>query len=162
MRARQLGFECCCQRGGGCGRKPDRYRGLMIRPAIIFVSGAAILFLAACGPDEDQKPSRPQAVVGPGANPGAAPAGQLDTGGPIAPPPPPPPPSPSSPAPNAGPATGGPAATPASIPYGQPVPGKPGFVVSPYSPASGYVDVRGFPPGTEVKDPYTQKVFLVP
>jgi hypothetical protein len=47
-------------------------------------------------------------------------------------------------------------------PYATPVPGKSGFVVSPYAPQSGYVDVRGFPPGTEVKDPYTQKVFLVP
>ena len=47
-------------------------------------------------------------------------------------------------------------------PYAQPVAGKPGFVTSPYAPGSGYVDVRGFPPGTEVKDPYTNKVFLVP
>ncbi len=54
------------------------------------------------------------------------------------------------------------AAAPQNLPYAQPVPGKPGFVTSPYAPGSGYVDVRGFPPGTEVKDPYTQKVFLVP
>lgn len=47
-------------------------------------------------------------------------------------------------------------------PYATPVAGKSGFVTSPYAPYSGYVDVRGFPPGTEVKDPYTQKIFLVP
>ena len=48
------------------------------------------------------------------------------------------------------------------IPYGIPVPNRPGLVTSPYSPKSGYVDVRGFPSGTEVKDPYTGKVFLTP
>ena len=48
------------------------------------------------------------------------------------------------------------------IPYGIPVPNKPGFVTSPFSPKSGYVDVRGFPSGTEVKDPYSGKVFLTP
>ena len=47
------------------------------------------------------------------------------------------------------------------IPYGKAVPGKPGFVFSP-SDQLKYIDVRGFPPGTEVKDPYSGKSFLVP
>src|SRR5438105_14543725 len=46
-------------------------------------------------------------------------------------------------------------------PYGIPVPGKPHLVESPYSPGK-YIDVEGFPPGTEVKDPYTDKIFLLP
>ena len=48
------------------------------------------------------------------------------------------------------------------MPYGIPVPNKPGFVTSPYNPNAGYVDVRGFPSGTEVKDPYSGKIFLTP
>jgi hypothetical protein len=55
-----------------------------------------------------------------------------------------------------------PAAAPRDLPYGTPVPGKPGFVTSPHSQTAGYVDVRGFPPGSEVKDPYSGKIFLVP
>jgi hypothetical protein len=46
--------------------------------------------------------------------------------------------------------------------YGTPVPGKQGLVTSPFSPDSGYIDVRSVPPGTKVKDPYTGKIFLTP
>jgi hypothetical protein len=49
-----------------------------------------------------------------------------------------------------------------TVPFGTPVAGKPGFVTSPHAPYAGYVDVRGFPPNTEVKDPYSGKIFLVP
>jgi hypothetical protein len=48
------------------------------------------------------------------------------------------------------------------LPYGTPVPGKPGLVTSPFAPDSGYVDVTGSPPGTAVEDPYTGKIFLTP
>ncbi|HVE17075.1 MAG TPA: hypothetical protein VNB29_10090, partial [Chthoniobacterales bacterium] len=57
--------------------------------------------------------------------------------------------------------TPSPTGTTGEIPYGIPVPGKPGFVTSPFNPV-GYVDVRGFPPNTEVKDPYSGKIFRVP
>ena len=64
-------------------------------------------------------------------------------------------PAQSVPAPTAPPTAKG------DYPYGVPVEGKPGFVRSPYSPDK-MTDVRGYAPGTEVKDPYTQKIFLVP
>jgi hypothetical protein len=47
------------------------------------------------------------------------------------------------------------------LPKGIPVPGKPGFVQSPYDPKF-LIDVRGFPPGTLVNDPNTNKPFRVP
>ena len=49
-----------------------------------------------------------------------------------------------------------------NLPYGIPVPGKQGLVTSPFSGNSGYIDVSGIPPGTEVKDPYTGDIFLTP
>jgi hypothetical protein len=41
------------------------------------------------------------------------------------------------------------------------VPGQPDYVYSPFA-KDQMVDVGGFPSGTEVKCPYTEKHFLVP
>lgn len=57
--------------------------------------------------------------------------------------------------------TGRPPTTQAEFPVGKPVPGKPGYVYSPYDP-NKYVDVSGYTPGSKVKDPYAQKIFIVP
>lgn len=48
------------------------------------------------------------------------------------------------------------------LPYAKPVPGKPGYVFSPYDTNGGYVDVTGYSPGQKVRDPYSGKIFLVP
>ena len=48
-----------------------------------------------------------------------------------------------------------------AVPYASPVPDKPGFVYSPHN-SKFLIDVRGFPPGTEVNDPNTGKLFKVP
>ena len=51
----------------------------------------------------------------------------------------------------------------ANLPYGIPVPGRKGMVSSPYLPEEDkYIDVTGFTSGSVVKDPYTEKFFLVP
>jgi hypothetical protein len=50
----------------------------------------------------------------------------------------------------------------AELPTAKPVPGKPGYVLSPFDPNGGYVDVTGYKPGDKVKDPYSKKIFLVP
>lgn len=75
-------------------------------------------------------------------------------------------PAPSTPAGTSGTATTPPAPTtpaaPAELPFGKPVPGKKGYVYSPYDSQAGFVDVRDIAPGTKVKCPYTGKVFRVP
>jgi hypothetical protein len=48
------------------------------------------------------------------------------------------------------------------LPTAKPVPGKPGYVFSPFDPGGGYVDVTGYSSGQKVKDPYSGKIFLVP
>jgi hypothetical protein len=42
------------------------------------------------------------------------------------------------------------------------VPGKPGYVISPFDSSERYVDVSGYTSGSKVKDPWTNKIFIVP
>jgi hypothetical protein len=120
----------------------------------------AVFFLASCAeeppPPITQQhrastyPSQPQEYP--------PPQQPFNPNGPVQPPTTPPPVVASSPPPTAAPPT---KVAKGDYPYGIPVPGKPHLVESPYSPGK-YIDVEGFPPGTEVKDPYTDKIFLVP
>jgi|SRR5438270_2560714 len=48
------------------------------------------------------------------------------------------------------------------FPVAKPVPGKPGLVFNPFDSHGGYIDVSGYAPGSKVKDPATQKIFVVP
>ena len=124
------------------------------------VTALTTVLLGACVDEPPKKPTKKpgshlppatQTVVDPNATPDQSTPPPSDT--------PTKPPTethaPSSPVPDQQVQTG-------TIPYAKPVPGKPGFVFSPYDQYKGYIDVRGFPPGTEVKDPYSGKSFLVP
>lgn len=48
------------------------------------------------------------------------------------------------------------------LPFGIVIPGKQGYVYSPFADSKQQVDVTGIPTGTKVKCPYTGKVFRVP
>ena len=48
------------------------------------------------------------------------------------------------------------------FPTAKSVPGKPGYVLSPFDANGRYVDVSGYTPGSKVKDPWTDKIFIVP
>ena len=111
-------------------------RAIPLMKFSLYLALFTAFFVASCAEEPPQQPFNPNGPVQPPGTPQAA-----------APSPPPP-------------------AAPTKVakgdyPYGIPVPGKPHLVESPYSPGK-YVDVEGFPPGTEVKDPYTDKIFLVP
>lgn len=48
------------------------------------------------------------------------------------------------------------------FPVAKSVPGKPGLVFNPFNASGGYIDVSGYAPGSKVKDPDSQKIFIVP
>ncbi len=57
---------------------------------------------------------------------------------------------------------GGKKISPGGLAIAEEVPGKPGYVRSPFAPDKGYIDVRGYPSGAEAKCPYSGKMFVVP
>src|SRR5712691_3588293 len=50
----------------------------------------------------------------------------------------------------------------AQFPVAKAVPGKAGLVFNPFDAKGGYIDVSGYASGSKVKDPESQKIFIVP
>src|SRR5262245_9393896 len=99
----------------------------------------AMAFLSACEYEQQVQPNRPHPSRYPPPQTEYPPPPQPYENGPT------PPPTETVEAPSQ-PAESAPVKPKGDIPYGIPVPNKPGFVTSPYAPNQGYVDVRGFPP----------------
>jgi hypothetical protein len=136
-----------------------RFASMKFSPSIALL---AAFFLAACSEEPPPTTSQRRPARYPSQTAEYPPPQQpFNPNGPVQPMGPQPPeaaPPPSTPPPTAAAPT---KVAKGDYPYGIPVPGKPHLVESPYSPGK-YIDVEGFPPGTEVKDPYTDKIFLVP
>jgi hypothetical protein len=54
------------------------------------------------------------------------------------------------------------ASSTSAFPTAKAVPDKPGYVFSPFDSSGRYVDVSGYTSGTKVKDPWTDKISIVP
>lgn len=138
----------------------------LLGPTFLF---ATVLLFAACDPESPSRDNRPKPKASPGGFSTPVkhdnhPSETVDAG--VGEDPAPPrhvdrtPQTPDNTAVNKTPTAPPPAGAPE---YAKPVPGKPGFVTSPYKPYDGLVDVRGFAPGTELQDPYEKgRTFLVP
>jgi hypothetical protein len=48
------------------------------------------------------------------------------------------------------------------FPVAKAVPGRPGLVYNPFDSKGALIDVSGYAPGSKVKDPDSQKIFVVP
>jgi hypothetical protein len=68
----------------------------------------------------------------------------------------------STPAPGSTQPPAAPQPAPVEIPYATRIPGKPGFVKSPFDPNGQAIDVQGFQSGQKARCPYTGKIFRVP
>ena len=151
--------------------KRPGFRGFLfgtqrMKPSSMIVVGAALVLAMAACQEGNKKPQNASArnrfgYQGTG-NAETAVASPTPTPDPNATPKPESQPTPASSSSTTLAPTSNPTPPAREMAYGTPVPGKPGFVTSPHMPYAGYVDVRGFPPGTEVKCPYSGKIFLVP